>query len=410
MNAVNDNGDMVIGGLNNSGNVDKDAVLVYLSAGGTGFVLATEGDPVDADGNGLFDDNAYIDVFGNDDGVLSNNGQFYFVASLQDDLGVSIGNAFLSIAVPEPSSLALLSLAARCRWFVADAGKRRRPFERDRFELGQKQNGMRVTLASRLIFQFNFDSVGLSSALSQDHGGNRLQQNANVVPQRSSADVRDVHSHPFAERNLAAPLHLPNAGEAGRDIQAAAVPAFAGIGFAHRKRPRADQCHVASENVPKLWQLIDAGLAKDVADARDARVVRQLERRAVLLAELAKRGLLLFGIHHHRSKFVNRERLATQASALLREDDRPFRAKLDQQCGGDDERRSQNHSARRTGDIDHSLPPRQRTDEQALHALHRRAHVHAGFHTVKKIRNEISDAERSPIRADFSAAVQPVTV
>ena len=119
---INDNGEMVIGGLTNVGNVDKDAKLVYLAPDGTGFVLATEGDPIDLDGNGLYDDNAYIDVFGNDDGVLSNDGHFYFVAAIQNDQNVSIGNAFLTIAVPEPgSSLALLSAAA-----LAGVRRRRR--------------------------------------------------------------------------------------------------------------------------------------------------------------------------------------------------------------------------------------------------------------------------------------------
>ena len=57
-------------------------------------------------------------------------------------------------------------------------------------------------------------------------------------------------------------------------------------GFVHRQRPRADQRHVALEHVPQLRQLVDAGLAEEVADAGDPRVVLQLERRAVLLAAL----------------------------------------------------------------------------------------------------------------------------
>lgn len=108
LNAVNNLGDMVIGGLSNTGGPDNDAVLVYRGGGGTDFVLAREGDPVDLDGNGLFDDGTFIDVFGNDDGVLSDDGYFYFVASIQDANNVSIGNAFLVVPVPEPASLLML--------------------------------------------------------------------------------------------------------------------------------------------------------------------------------------------------------------------------------------------------------------------------------------------------------------
>jgi MYXO-CTERM domain-containing protein len=120
MNAVNNNGDMVIGGLINA-DASKDAVLVYYGAAGNSFLLASEGDAVDLDGNGLFDDNAFIDIFGNDDGVLTTDGHFYFVAALQDQNNVSIGNAFLTLTVPEPTSALLAPLAA-----LALAARRRR--------------------------------------------------------------------------------------------------------------------------------------------------------------------------------------------------------------------------------------------------------------------------------------------
>ncbi|MGE3108562.1 MAG: hypothetical protein AB7G11_15680 [Phycisphaerales bacterium] len=100
LNVVNNSGDMVVGGLSNNGDANTDAVIVYLPASGGGTVLAREGDPVDLDANGLFDDNAFIDIFGNDDGVLSDDGYYYFVASIQDPNGISIGNAFLYVRVP----------------------------------------------------------------------------------------------------------------------------------------------------------------------------------------------------------------------------------------------------------------------------------------------------------------------
>jgi hypothetical protein len=85
-----------------------NAVLVL---NGTTEVLR-EGDPVDVNGNGLFDDDAFLSVFNNDDSFLTDDLKYYFNADLRNGAGTSIGQAFLVAQVPEPSSLALFALAA----------------------------------------------------------------------------------------------------------------------------------------------------------------------------------------------------------------------------------------------------------------------------------------------------------
>jgi hypothetical protein len=108
-NAINNNGQFVIGGTTNSAlGTDFDAVLVFNNQ----FVIAREGDPVDLDGNGLFDDNVFIDVFGNDDLTLTDDLQVHFVASLQDANNVAVGNALMVITVPEPASMTMLATGA----------------------------------------------------------------------------------------------------------------------------------------------------------------------------------------------------------------------------------------------------------------------------------------------------------
>lgn len=111
INAVNDNGDMVIGGLI-AGDATKDAVLVYHGANGQSSILLSEGDAVDLDGNGQLDDNAFIDIMGNDDAVLTNSGVLYMVVALQNDQNVSIGNAFITLPVPEPTTGLLAAVGA----------------------------------------------------------------------------------------------------------------------------------------------------------------------------------------------------------------------------------------------------------------------------------------------------------
>lgn len=116
----NSNGEYVIGGTTNNADTLNNAVLAYgTAAGGLLNVILREGDAVDVDGNGLTDDNAFISVFNNFDGFLLENGTLHFTADLRDGAGTSIGQAFLSVAVPTPGAgvigLAGLLLAARRR-------------------------------------------------------------------------------------------------------------------------------------------------------------------------------------------------------------------------------------------------------------------------------------------------------
>lgn len=96
LNCVNSNGDYVIGGTTNAANANANAVLVL---NGT-TILVREGDPVDVDGNGLADDDAFVSVFNNDDAVLLDDGRFMFFADLRNSGGGTIGQAAMFVARP----------------------------------------------------------------------------------------------------------------------------------------------------------------------------------------------------------------------------------------------------------------------------------------------------------------------
>jgi hypothetical protein len=91
--AMNAHGDYVVGGVTNNPDVNTNAVLVLNGS----RVIAREGDPVDLDGNGSNDDDAFLAVFNNDDSVLSAGMVYYFFADLRNSAGTAIGQAFLSI-------------------------------------------------------------------------------------------------------------------------------------------------------------------------------------------------------------------------------------------------------------------------------------------------------------------------
>ncbi len=110
-------GDWVLVGNTDNGDIQTDSVIALNGA----EVVVREGDPVDLDGNGAFDDDAYIgrgdaalSAFHADDIFLSDDLMLYFFASLRnaagEDLGSfgSGGDAFLRIDLvqgcPQPGN------------------------------------------------------------------------------------------------------------------------------------------------------------------------------------------------------------------------------------------------------------------------------------------------------------------
>lgn len=100
-------GNYVIGGFTN-GAADQNAVIVYNST----RVLLREGDAVDVNGDGEFNDDAFYDMpasaltgasLGNhiEDGWLSDNCFFYKVIFLRDSSGAGIGEALIRIDLRE---------------------------------------------------------------------------------------------------------------------------------------------------------------------------------------------------------------------------------------------------------------------------------------------------------------------
>jgi hypothetical protein len=95
-------GHYIIGGTTDAA-VDFDGVIVFHDGLGNNFVAAREGDPVDLDGNGLFDDDRFLDTFGNDDVLLLEDGSIVFVANMRTSLGTNVDNGLFRL-VPRTAS------------------------------------------------------------------------------------------------------------------------------------------------------------------------------------------------------------------------------------------------------------------------------------------------------------------
>lgn len=73
-------GDYIVGGDTDAVDTTRNSVVVLNSE----RVLMRQGDPVDLDGNGLFDDGLFLNNFGSDDFRLTDDLQLYFTATVRE--------------------------------------------------------------------------------------------------------------------------------------------------------------------------------------------------------------------------------------------------------------------------------------------------------------------------------------
>jgi hypothetical protein len=90
-------GDSVVTGVTDNPDTTVNEVMVL---NGT-EILAREGDPIDVNGNGLFDDDVYLAGFKGAGTVeLPTDGYVYFLANLRNGAGGNLGEGFLRIRLP----------------------------------------------------------------------------------------------------------------------------------------------------------------------------------------------------------------------------------------------------------------------------------------------------------------------
>ena len=159
--------------------------------------------------------------------------------------------------------------------------------------------------------------------------GTVLSRIARSRPDRPALQVEEVEPHEVVEVELRAARHLPQAGDPGQHEVALLVPLLELVEVALRERPRADQRHLAGDHVEQLRQLVERVAAQEAADARQPRVVADLEQRAGGLVDRLEVGLHLVGVAAHGPELQARERLAADPRAHRAVEDRPARGDRD---------------------------------------------------------------------------------
>ena len=101
----NSAGAYVLGGVTDA-TATSNGVLVFDDGAGNRHVLCREGDPIDYDGDGLFDDDRFFNTFGDDDVALLENGAIWFVATIEDSTGSAVDQGLFRL-VPKWSRYGL---------------------------------------------------------------------------------------------------------------------------------------------------------------------------------------------------------------------------------------------------------------------------------------------------------------
>ncbi|MCB9854507.1 MAG: DUF11 domain-containing protein [Phycisphaerales bacterium] len=129
--AGNNQGDYIVTGRTDNANAGRNTVAVLVRAeDGTREVVLREGDPVDLDGNGVFDDNIWVRFFEEGDALLMDNGLAYLEIDITNvppgtATGTSIGEAFVRLPVntsPVPTGADVLVTKVADTTFVDRVG------------------------------------------------------------------------------------------------------------------------------------------------------------------------------------------------------------------------------------------------------------------------------------------------
>ena len=148
----------------------------------------------------------------------------------------------------------------------------------------------------------------------------------------------------------------------GQHEVALAVPVLEPVVVALRQRPRADERHLAAQHVEQLRQLVEREAAQEAADRRHARVVADLEQRAVGLVVLLELVLAAASASRvHRAELEAGERRAADARAHRAVEHRAARGELDRERAiASSSGRQDEQQQRRADDVERALERRSR--------------------------------------------------
>ena len=147
----------------------------------------------------------------------------------------------------------------------------------------------------------------LARTLAGEDLDHREDDDLEVGDDAALGEVLKVSADHAVEPGRVALRHLPPAGDPGLHGQALQIE-FCVLGhLVGQRRARADDGHLAKENVDELWELVDGVLADELTDLRYARVILHLEHGAGDLVLPLELGETLVGVFVHASELPHAE-------------------------------------------------------------------------------------------------------
>jgi hypothetical protein len=175
---------------------------------------------------------------------------------------------------------------------------------------------------------------------------------------------------------------------------------FVAIDLGDERGARADEAHVAEEDVDQLGKLVNAGAAEEAADAGDAGIVLHLEDGAAHFIKGLEGGFFLLGVNDHGAEFEEAEAAAIHADAFLDEKDGAAALEPDGGGHGEEERAEQEEENGAGGDVEEALE-----EQLAEHALAEEGDDGAAFEHFDLGAGEDLGVEEVGFDADDDAAV-----
>src|SRR5688500_16417456 len=147
-------------------------------------------------------------------------------------------------------------------------------------------------------------------AASRGQGDARAHDQTQIDDERHVAHVQKVVMDPLMEVSGVAlrAADLPHAADARAHREPGLAPGNADLVLSERRRARADEAHLADDDVEQLRQLVEADAAQPGADTRDPRIALDLELRPIDLVRRQHVALLGVRADDHRAELPAPER------------------------------------------------------------------------------------------------------
>src|SRR5271170_98186 len=191
--------------------------------------------------------------------------------------------------------------------------------------------------------------------------GNGTGKNFDVEPEGPFIEILEVELHPLIKANGVSAADLPQAGDPGARTETTALPILVeALIIADGKRARTDKAHIAFEDVPELWEFVNAGATEKLSERGDAWIVFDFEDRAGHFVEAFELVDQCFGTRNHGAELVDQETALIETDALLKEEDRAAGSEFNEKSDNGEERRERDEKGQGDeaikGTLDHLRP------------------------------------------------------